>query len=100
MGVCAKHKPKRDLVRHKLYGRKWQGFRETYLSEHPWCVRCMTKGVHRAATEVHHVVPHRGDADKFYAGPFEALCHDCHSSETAKESGLNTPHPKNFHRDT
>ena len=28
-----------------------------------------------------HVEPHRGDVEKFWAGPFQTLCKGCHDSE-------------------
>ena len=32
------------------------------------------------ATVVHHATPHRGDPEKFWAGPFERLCKPHHDS--------------------
>ncbi|WP_292161463.1 hypothetical protein [Mesorhizobium sp.] len=32
------------------------------------------------ATEVHHSIPHKGDLEKFWTGPFVATCKPCHSS--------------------
>jgi hypothetical protein len=26
-----------------------------------------------------HVEPHRGDLDKFWSGPFQSLCAECHN---------------------
>lgn len=34
----------------------------------------------RARLECDHVEPHRGDWDKFWAGPFQTLCKPCHGS--------------------
>lgn len=32
-----------------------------------------------------HVEPHRGDVEKFWAGPFQALCKPCHDGQKQKE---------------
>ena len=32
-----------------------------------------------------HVEPHRGDIEKFWAGPFQTLCADCHNNVKQKE---------------
>ena len=62
-----------------LYGSRWRKFREGFLARHPLCGRCQALGKVEASTEVHHVEPHRGDRQKFWSGPFEALCETCHA---------------------
>jgi 5-methylcytosine-specific restriction protein A len=38
------------------------------------------------ATDVDHVVPHRGDRQLFWdTSNHQALCHSCHSRKTGKE---------------
>lgn len=59
---------------------RWKAFRIAYLTEHPLCERCLSADIVEEATVVHHAVPHRGDWDKFWAGPFEALCKPHHDS--------------------
>lgn len=91
---CNKHQVRvdRDVMRHRLYDRRWQAFRRSYLADNPWCVVCIKLGRYVAATDVHHIERHCGDKNKFIAGPFMALCHACHSAITAKEVGWITPH--------
>ncbi len=66
------------------YGYKWQRFRLTYLARHPLCVACEKINRVTAATDVDHIIPHRGDMDKFWSGPFQALCGPCHKAKTAR----------------
>lgn len=33
------------------------------------------------ATVCDHVDPHRGDEVKFFSGPFQSLCADCHDTD-------------------
>lgn len=88
-GYCAAHdRPRevaRDPERQRLYDRAWQRRRRIYLASHPWCEACLVNGVYEAATDVHHVVPHRGDREVFKSSPLMALCHACHSRITASE---------------
>ena len=55
-----------------------------YLLRHPLCVECQRKGRVEPATDVDHVIPHKGDMTVFWKGPFQALCHACHSAKTAR----------------
>lgn len=65
----------------RLYGTaRWQRVRTYQLSVHPLCQWCLEEDVVTAATEVHHSVPHRGDMDIFWNGPFLSTCKPCHSS--------------------
>ena len=67
----------------ELYNSKeWKTLRDRKLRENPICQKCGTF----KATEVHHLIPHRGDLNLFYNyDNLVALCHDCHSEETRKE---------------
>ena len=44
------------------YGSKWQRVRKRYLKEHPLCVECLKEGRYVPATDIDHIVAHRGDA--------------------------------------
>lgn len=68
---------------HDLYcSQQWITLRDKTLQQNPICQKC---GVNKA-TEVHHVIPHRGDLNLFYdSNNLMALCHDCHTEETRKE---------------
>ena len=60
---------------------KWKALQLSQLRNYPQCVKCGEK-----ATEVHHVIPHRGNEDLFYdPSNLVSLCHTCHSEETRKE---------------
>lgn len=92
----AKAKSEREAHREKRvgsstargYGYRWQRLRERILSEHPLCVECQKKGIIRLATDVDHVVPHRGDPELMWdERNLQPLCHECHSRKTAAEDG-------------
>lgn len=42
---------------------------------------CEAEGVVTAATVCDHVEPHRGDANKFWNGPFQSLCDFHHNRD-------------------
>ena len=92
-GKCAEHAAStaggwvRDRGRQRLYDRRWQKFRAAYLASHPWCVSCERIGISTPAEHVDHVVPHKGDPNQFWDGPFQALCPSCHSKKTVDEMG-------------
>ncbi len=69
------------------YGRRWREARIAYLTVHPWCVACLERdGDQVVATEVDHVEPHRGDADRFWnQDNWQSLCKSCHDHKTARE---------------
>ena len=54
----------------------------------PLYQRCSRQGKVVPATVVHHVEPHRGDMQKFFGGPFESLCAQCHNSAAQSEERL------------
>lgn len=68
------------------YGYKWQQARAGYLAKNPLCVHCQAAGRVEEATEVDHVIPHRGDMTLFWdQANWQALCKPCHSTKTASE---------------
>ncbi|KMQ75291.1 HNH endonuclease [Marinobacter subterrani] len=70
------------------YGNKWKKARLTFLSYHPLCTECDRQGRTTAATDVDHIVPHRGDPKLFWSqSNWQALCRSCHSAKTAREDG-------------
>ncbi len=82
-GRCEKHqvietKYQRDPERQRLYDRKWQAVRKRQLAAQPWCEDCLEQGIYTAATDVHHVIPHRGDKEIFLSSPKRSLCGTCH----------------------
>lgn len=76
----------RDQAVQRLYDTvRWEQIRIRQLSNEPWCAACLADGLYTPATDVDHVTPHRGDQEKFFAGPFQSLCHSCHSRKTIRE---------------
>lgn len=68
------------------YGRKWQTARRAFLADHPFCVDCETEGQQTLATEVDHIVPHRGDRDLFWDRTnWASRCKPHHSAKTRRE---------------
>lgn len=91
---CREHQTKvsnefdkhRGSSRERGYTSKWEKFRKTFLAEHPLCVECLKHGIIKPATDVDHIVPHKGDMNKFWnLKNLQALCHECHSRKTATE---------------
>ena len=68
------------------YGRRWQKARKAYLVRHPLCARCKALGRITAASEVDHIVPHRGEGKLFWDQKnWQPLCTGCHSSHKQRE---------------
>lgn len=66
------------------YGYRWQQARERWLERNPVCVACKRQGLLTVATEVDHVIPHRGDKALFWdQANWQSLCKPCHSAKTA-----------------
>ena len=87
---CEAHKPLHpEEVRSasaRGYGRAWQKARKRYLEAHPVCVECLKEGKYVKATDVDHIVPHRGDQKLFWdQGNWQPLCHKHHSIKTRRE---------------
>lgn len=88
---CDRHKPlHKDEDRSKpssgSYGRAWQRERKKFLEAHPLCVECERAGMYVKATDVDHIIPHRGDRKLFWdESNWQPLCHRHHSMKTARE---------------
>ena len=68
------------------YGYKWQQARKGWLNKHPFCVECMMQGRNNVlATDVDHIIPHRGDQSLFWdRNNWQSLCHPHHSAKTGR----------------
>ena len=74
------------------YTYRWQQARKIFLMMHPLCVKCG-----EPATDVDHIVPHKGDMALFWnRDNWQPLCHHCHSVKTATEDGGWGRATKNF----
>lgn len=96
-GRCDAHPQKparqypRDPVIQKLYNSKrWKVIRKAQLEAEPFCRSHARRGQLVIATDVDHVNPHNGDVVKFFAGPFQSLCHSCHATKTDSERTAQT----------
>jgi len=92
-GWCPDHKPKAERKEsaawHHLYTNPrcgWRRRRDAQLAREPFCRSCAGHGLRVQATDVDHVVPHRGDLQLFLHGELQSLCHSCHSRKTMAEN--------------
>ena len=69
------------------YTYRWGKERDAYLIRNPLCEECLNKhDVIRSATEVDHIIPHKGDMRLFWdVSNWQGLCKSCHSKKTAEE---------------
>ena len=90
---CDIHKDKNKEKKRKSaagrgYGHKWRKVSKQYLLRHPFCVECRKQGMYEAATEVDHIVPHKGNMNLFWDKTnWQGLCKSCHARKTACEDG-------------
>lgn len=85
-----RHKPaeQRATSAKRGYGYKWQQARKGYLAKHPLCVECEASGRVTPATDLDHVIPHKGDMALFWdRSNWQGLCRTHHSAKTAREDG-------------
>lgn len=98
-GYCPQHKPKRTDDR-SAEAKSWRwmystsewkdNLRPQQLLEQPFCVECAKRGLRVRATDVDHVVDHKGSWAVFTdRGNLQSLCHGCHSRKTAAEMRKN-----------
>ena len=73
-------------VSAKYYNSKqWHNLRNYYIRRHPLCEICLSKGIVKAAEEVHHKIPYlRGNTDEERwklltdEDNLQSLCCECH----------------------
>ena len=71
-----------------MYKGRWGRYRLNFLRANPFCVRCAQRGISSAAQVVDHIVPHDGDASRFWDSlNHQALCKWCHDTKTASQDG-------------
>ena len=99
-GYCPKHKPK-DESRRSEEAAAWHRWyslpifrdrlRPAQLLREPFCRNCTKQGLRTRATDVDHIVPHRGNWTLFVdPNNLQSLCHSCHSKKTASEMRQNS----------
>ena len=66
----------------RLYDRRrWRRASKLFLQAHPLCRMCEAAGRVRLAQVVEHVVPHKGDEEKFWdEANWQGLCATDHSA--------------------
>ena len=81
------YRRKRGSSNKRGYTYRWGKERDAYLIRYPLCKNCLdTYSEIRAATEVDHVIPHKGDMKLFWDhNNWQGLCKSCHSKKTAEE---------------
>lgn len=73
----------RGTPNERGYTYRWQQARLRYLHKHPLCTHCSAKGIVTVATDVDHIIPHRGNHKLFWdESNWQSLCHSCHSVKT------------------
>ena len=70
--------------RNWLNSKAWRDRRAYQLTMEPLCRFCAERGKAVPATVADHITPHRGNWDRFIAGPLQSLCTTCHSSRKQK----------------
>jgi 5-methylcytosine-specific restriction protein A len=96
-GYCDKHKPPVPKRRgeagewHELYNSShWRMMRAEQLIIELYCRMCTAEGKRVRATDVDHVIPHRGNRKLFYDKKnLQSLCHRHHSKKTWRENNQN-----------
>lgn len=81
---------RRDPKANKRYGRSWKRIRDRYISEHPLCEDCLSRGIYRSAEEVHHKLP-LADGGTHEKNNLVSLCRSCHMKAHGV-LGTRTPH--------
>lgn len=106
-GYCDKHRPK-DRQRRSAAAADWHTWytlpiwvndlRPQQLLREPFCRECSRRAALEGlphlsrvrATDVDHVVPHRGVWSRFIdRSNLQSLCHSCHSRKTMAEMAEN-----------
>lgn len=91
------HKPERlqrDVYRataaERGYDRRWRRASQAFLRDHPICEcnECSGLGRLRPASVVDHIIPHRGNRERFWDQTnWRAMAKQCHDRKTATEDG-------------
>lgn len=69
----------RDKKTRDIYhSKEWTATRNAYISQHPICEDCLTRGIYTTATEVHHIKPLSDGGDPYDTHNLRSLCHACH----------------------
>ena len=93
-GYCDRHRPPEHIRSEEAQSWRWMyltpewrdDLRPTQLLNEPFCRECARHGRRVYATDVDHIVDHKGDWSRFTdRSNLQSLCHNCHSRKTAQE---------------
>ena len=98
---CLRHRPapKPDSRSEEAKTWRWmyktdawtKRLRPDQLAREPWCAECARIGFRVRATDVDHIVDHKGDPELFFdSGNLQSLCHSCHSRKTMQDMQKNS----------
>ena len=80
----ANYESSRPNSAQRGYDWRWRRARKIWLFKHPLCVECEKQGLSVRATDVDHIVPHRGNQVLFWRQDnWQSLCATHHSEKTA-----------------
>lgn len=83
---------RRPSARVRGYSGAWERARAEFLRANPLCAECARNDQIVAATVVDHVVPHKGDKQRFWdRANWQPLCKRCHDRKTAREQSHSAP---------
>lgn len=97
--MIAAHRPRTHNLRSHVakprlsstqqgYTYRWRKASAAFLKRRPLCVHCESEGRIEPASEVDHIIPHRGDMSLFWdQSNWQPLCKRHHSRKTAAEDG-------------
>lgn len=96
-GWCEEHRPKQAGRRESAEWHRWysldiwtKDLRPRQLLREPFCRECAKRGDRVWATDVDHIVDHKGNWARFTdPNNLESLCHSCHSRKTMRERWKN-----------
>jgi 5-methylcytosine-specific restriction protein A len=80
----------RGTAAERGYTWRWRnpkrtGAADRFIAANPLCAECERQGKVRAATDVDHIVPHKGDETLFWnEDNWQPLCGLCHKVKTGK----------------
>jgi 5-methylcytosine-specific restriction protein A len=90
-----RHGDQRGTANERGYNYRWQVLSKQHLHRNPLCEECKRRGVIKAATEVDHIKPHRGDQQLFWdQSNWQSLCDGCHNEKSAAENQGSTMLPR------
>ena len=65
---------------------QWRKLRASFITAHPICVECESKGLVVQATVVDHITSIRFGGSPTNEENLQSLCTSCHNSKSSKES--------------